>query len=85
MKRYSAVHVMCRLIVLVKPLLLFMLLAVFMGVLGQLAALLIPVLGTCALLTQLQLMRAELRWVYAGILFCAVSRCLLYTSDAADD
>lgn len=74
MKRYSAVHVMCRLIVLVKPLLLFMLLAVFMGVLGQLAALLIPVLGTCALLTQLQLMRAELRWVYAGILFCAVSR-----------
>lgn len=60
MKRRSAIAIMSSLIGLVKPLVHFMVLAVFLGVLGHLVATFIPVLGT---LFVLKVIPWNLSWI----------------------
>lgn len=74
MKKNSAAYIMLRLIVLVRPLLPIMLLAVLSGAAGQLTALLIPVLGSAALLGYMGLLQVKGTLLLGGILFCAVAR-----------
>ena len=77
MKR-SGLNVMARLIGLVKPMLGFMLLAIVMGLLGNLCATFITVFGGCAILNVLHPeWSMSLGWVFAAVLLFALVRGFL--------
>ena len=77
MKR-SGLNVMARLIGLVKPMLGFMLLAIVMGLLGNLCATFITVFGGCAILYVLHPeWSMSLGWVFAAVLLFALVRGFL--------
>ena len=77
MKR-SGLNVMTRLIGLVKPMLGFMLLAIAMGLLGNLCATFITVFGGCAILNVLHPeWSMSLGWVFAAVLLFALVRGFL--------
>ena len=77
MKR-SGLNVMTRLIGLVKPMLGFMLLAIVMGLLGNLCATFITVFGGCAILNVLHPeWSMSLGWVFAAVLLFALVRGFL--------
>ena len=77
MKR-SGLNVMARLIGLVKPMLSFMLLAIAMGLLGNLCATFITVFGGCAILNVLHPeWSMSLGWVFAAVLLFALVRGFL--------
>ena len=77
MKR-SGLNVMARLIGLVKPMLGFMLLAIAMGLLGNLCATFITVFGGCAILNVLHPeWSMSLGWVFAAVLLFALVRGFL--------
>ena len=77
MKR-SGLNVMARLIGLVKPMLGFMLLAIAMGLLGNLCATFITVFGSCAILNVLHPeWSMSLGWLFAAVLLFALVRGFL--------
>lgn len=77
MKR-SGLNVMARLIGLVKPMLGFMLLAIAMGLLGNLCATFITVFGGCAILNILHPeWSISLGWLFAAVLLFALVRGFL--------
>ncbi len=77
MKR-SGLNVMARLIGLVKPMLGFMLLAIAMGLLGNLCATFITVFGGCAILNVLHPeWSMSLGWLFAAVLLFALVRGFL--------
>ena len=77
MKR-SGLNVMARLIGLVKPMLGFMLLAIAMGLLGNLCATFITVFGGCAILNVLHPeWSVSLGWLFAAVLLFALVRGFL--------
>lgn len=77
MKR-SGLNVMARLIGLVKPMLGFMLLAIAMGLLGNLCATFITVFGGCSILNVLHPeWSMSLGWLFAAVLLFALMRGFL--------
>lgn len=75
MKRRSGLKVMTKLIGLVKPLTGYMLLAIFMGLLGHLCACLITILGGCAVLNLLGIsVPVSLTAVFVLVVVFAVCR-----------
>ena len=85
MKR-SGLNVMARLIGLVKPMLGFMLLAIAMGLLGNLCATFITVFGGCAILNVLHPeWSMSLGWVFAtALLFALVRGFLRYAEQSCN-
>jgi hypothetical protein len=73
MKR-SALNVILNLSMLLKPLIPIMLLAILTGVLGFLSAILIPVLGGCAILVHMKIYGLPLRNIYIMMLSAAALR-----------
>lgn len=75
MKRRSGLKVMTKLIGLVKPLTGYMLLAIFMGLLGHLCACFITILGGCAVLNLLEIsVPVSLTAVFVLVVVFAVCR-----------
>ncbi len=75
MKRRSGLKVMAKLIGLVKPLTGYMLLAIFMGLLGHLCACFITILGGCAVLNLLEIsVPVSLTAVFVLVVVFAVCR-----------
>lgn len=75
MKRRSGLKVMAKLIGLVKPLTGYMLLAIFMGLLGHLCACFITILGGCAVLNLLGIsVPVSLTAVFVLVVVFAVCR-----------
>ena len=82
MKKRNGFTISAGLIVLVRPLILFMFFAILFGTLGHLCALAIPVLGEWALRTAAGMGgRVELRTLFIATLVCALFRGVLHYAE----
>lgn len=83
MKKRSNMKIMARLIGLVRPLAGYMLLAIFMGIIGNLCASFITIGGSFAVLSALGLSSLSLKLIFAFVVIFAVVRGLLRYAEQA--
>lgn len=83
MKKRSNITVMAKLIGLVRPLTGYMILAIFLGLLGHLCASLLTVFGGYALLGIAGVYKVPTGFVFTMLLVCAFARsCVFCTAQA---
>ena len=74
---------MLRLIVLVKPMIIFMAAAVFLGVLGFMCACSIPILGSAAILSAFGILSFPIKILFVMLIVLGVMRGVLHYGEQA--